>query len=61
MTKPLMIVSCDEHTTPPTDPMSILPAVRERRVHLVDGKLATWYGPRIAHALRELPRLIAGA
>ena len=38
-----------------------LPAVRERRVHLVDGKLATWYGPRIAHALRELPRLIAGA
>jgi len=37
-----------------------IPAVRDRRVHLVDGKLATWYGPRIAEALRVLPRLIAG-
>jgi ABC-type Fe3+-hydroxamate transport system substrate-binding protein len=36
-----------------------IPAVRDRRVHLVDGKLATWYGPRIAEALRVLPRLIA--
>ena len=37
-----------------------IPAVRERRLHLVDGKLATWYGPRIALALRVLPGLIAG-
>ncbi len=37
-----------------------IPAVRERRVHLLDGKLATWYGPRIAEALRVLPRLIEG-
>ena len=37
-----------------------IPAVRERRVRLVDGKLATWYGPRIAEALRVLPRLMAG-
>ena len=37
-----------------------IPAVRDRRVHLVDGKLATWYGPRIAEAFRVLPRLIAG-
>ena len=37
-----------------------VPAVRDRRIHLVDGKLATWYGPRIAEALRVLPRLIAG-
>ena len=37
-----------------------VPAVRDRRIHLVDGKLATWYGPRIAEALRILPRLIAG-
>lgn len=37
-----------------------IPAVRHRRVHLVDGKLATWYGPRIAEAFRVLPRLIAG-
>jgi hypothetical protein len=34
--------------------------VREGRVHLIDGKLATWYGPRIAEALRALPALIAG-
>jgi ABC-type Fe3+-hydroxamate transport system substrate-binding protein len=37
-----------------------IPAVREGRVHLIDGKLATWYGPRIAEALRALPPLIAG-
>jgi len=37
-----------------------MPAVREGRVHLIDGKLATWYGPRIAEALRTLPPLIAG-
>jgi ABC-type Fe3+-hydroxamate transport system substrate-binding protein len=37
-----------------------VPAVREGRVHLIDGKLATWYGPRIADALRVLPALIAG-
>jgi len=37
-----------------------IPAVRDRRLHLIDGKLATWYGPRIAQALRELPGLIAG-
>jgi ABC-type Fe3+-hydroxamate transport system substrate-binding protein len=37
-----------------------VPAVRERRIHLIDGKLATWYGPRIAEALEKLPGLIAG-
>jgi ABC-type hemin transport system substrate-binding protein len=37
-----------------------IPAVRERRIHLIDGKLATWYGPRIAEALETLPGLIAG-
>jgi ABC-type hemin transport system substrate-binding protein len=35
-----------------------IPAVREGRLHLIDGKLATWYGPRIAEALRVLPPLI---
>jgi ABC-type Fe3+-hydroxamate transport system substrate-binding protein len=35
-----------------------VPAVRTGRVHLVDGKLATWYGPRIAHALALLPSLL---
>jgi len=37
-----------------------MPAVSGHRVHLIDGKLATWYGPRIAEALRVLPSLIAG-
>ena len=34
------------------------PAVRDRRVHLVDGKLLSWYGPRIAQALDELPAFL---
>jgi ABC-type Fe3+-hydroxamate transport system substrate-binding protein len=40
-------------------PYSDLPAVRDGRVHLVDGKLLSWYGPRIADALRVLPPLFA--
>jgi ABC-type Fe3+-hydroxamate transport system substrate-binding protein len=35
-----------------------MPAMRDGRIHLVDGKLATWYGPRIAHALEALPPLL---
>ena len=38
-------------------PYPDLPAVRDGRVHLVDGKLLSWYGPRIAEALRVLPPL----
>ena len=34
-----------------------IPAVRERRVLLVDGKPFTWHGPRLADALRTLPPL----
>jgi ABC-type Fe3+-hydroxamate transport system substrate-binding protein len=37
-----------------------IPALRDRRVHLVDGKLLSWYGPRIAQALAELPAMIHG-
>ncbi|MGH7374586.1 MAG: cobalamin-binding protein [Candidatus Rokuibacteriota bacterium] len=40
-------------------PYADLPAVREGRMHLVDGKLLSWYGPRIAEALRVLPPLFA--
>jgi ABC-type Fe3+-hydroxamate transport system substrate-binding protein len=39
-------------------PYPDMPAVRDGRIHLVDGKLATWYGPRIAHALEALPSLL---
>jgi ABC-type Fe3+-hydroxamate transport system substrate-binding protein len=40
-------------------PYREMPAVRDGRLHLVDGKLATWYGPRIAEALRVLPGLLS--
>ncbi|MBN2547838.1 MAG: ABC transporter substrate-binding protein [Anaerolineales bacterium] len=33
------------------------PAVRNARVHLVQGSLITWHGTRLARALRELPAL----
>lgn len=35
-------------------------AVRDGRIHLVDGKPFSWHGPRIAEALRTLPGLIEG-
>ena len=38
-----------------------IPALRDGRVHLIDGKLLSWYGPRIAQALAELPPLLASA
>ena len=34
-----------------------VPAVRDGRILLVDGKPFTWHGPRLADALRTLPRL----
>jgi ABC-type Fe3+-hydroxamate transport system substrate-binding protein len=36
------------------------PALRDARVRLVDGKLLSWYGPRIGEALGTLPGLLAG-
>lgn len=41
-------------------PLADVPAVRTGRVHLVDGKLLSWYGPRIAEALERLPALLSG-
>jgi len=37
-----------------------MPAVRDGRVHLVDGKPFSWHGPRIAEALRTIPPLLVG-
>jgi len=34
-----------------------VPAVRNGRIHLVDGKPFTWHGPRLGDALRTLPAL----
>ena len=35
-----------------------VPAVRTGRVQLIDGKLLSWYGPRIADSLERLPALL---
>ena len=35
-----------------------VPAVRDGRVLLVDGKPFTWHGPRLAEALRSVPALV---
>ncbi len=41
------------------EPLREVPAVRGGRVYFVDGKLVSWYGPRIAEALERLPALLA--
>jgi ABC-type Fe3+-hydroxamate transport system substrate-binding protein len=35
-----------------------IPAAHEDRIHLVDGKLLTWYGPRMASSLSQLAALL---
>jgi ABC-type Fe3+-hydroxamate transport system substrate-binding protein len=42
-------------------PLADVPAVRSGRIHFVDGKLLSWYGPRIAESLERLPPLLGGA
>jgi len=41
-------------------PYADVPAVRDGRLHLVDGKPFSWHGPRIGDALRTLPALFGG-
>ena len=36
-----------------------LPASRAGRIHLIDGTLVSWYGPRIAEAIRVLAEFLA--
>jgi ABC-type Fe3+-hydroxamate transport system substrate-binding protein len=40
------------------DPYPGMPAVRDGRLHLVDGKRFSWHGPRLAEALRTVPVLL---
>lgn len=40
-------------------PFADVPAVRHGRIHLIDGKLVSWYGPRIGRSLRTLRELLA--
>jgi ABC-type Fe3+-hydroxamate transport system substrate-binding protein len=35
-----------------------IPAVRNNQIHLVDGRLLTWHGTRLAHAFDQLPLLL---
>jgi ABC-type Fe3+-hydroxamate transport system substrate-binding protein len=35
-----------------------VPAVRAGRLHLLDGRVLSWYGPRIADSLRTLARIL---
>ncbi len=35
------------------------PAAAHDRIHLIDGTLVSWYGPRIAEAIRVLGRILA--
>ena len=35
-----------------------IPAANEDRIHLVDGKLLTWYGPRMAGSLTQISALL---
>ena len=39
-------------------PFPEVPAVRDRRIFLIDGKMVSWYGPRIGHSLRTLRALL---
>ena len=36
-----------------------VPAVRHGRIHLIDGKMVSWYGPRIGQSLCRLSYLLA--
>jgi ABC-type hemin transport system substrate-binding protein len=36
-----------------------IPAAHSDRIHLVDGKLLTWYGPRMASSLTQLAALLS--
>jgi ABC-type Fe3+-hydroxamate transport system substrate-binding protein len=42
-------------------PYPDVPAVQNDRIHLMDGKLFCWHGPRLAEALRVLPPLFRPA
>lgn len=42
-------------------PLAGTPAARGGRIHVIDGTLPFWHGPRIARALALLRRLAAGA
>ncbi|ETX02285.1 MAG: hypothetical protein ETSY2_35800 [Candidatus Entotheonella gemina] len=40
-------------------PFAEVPAVRHNRIYLIDGKIVSWYGPRIGESLRVLSDLLS--
>jgi ABC-type Fe3+-hydroxamate transport system substrate-binding protein len=40
-------------------PFAEVPAMRQGRIHLIDGKIVSWYGPRIGESLQALSELLA--
>ena len=40
------------------EPYRDVPAVSNGRIHLIDGKIVTWYGPRIGRSLQTLNALL---
>jgi ABC-type Fe3+-hydroxamate transport system substrate-binding protein len=42
-------------------PYTDVPAVRARRIYLVDGKPFSWHGPRVVEALHTLPALFGAS
>ena len=40
-------------------PYADVPAVRDGRIHVIDGKIVSWYGPRIGENLRTLRQVLA--
>lgn len=40
-------------------PFAEVPAVRDGRIHVIDGKLLSWYGSRLGRSLRTLRALLA--
>jgi ABC-type hemin transport system substrate-binding protein len=43
---------------PALEPLAMTPALAEKRVHFVDGKALSWYGPRTAPALEYFKSLL---
>jgi ABC-type Fe3+-hydroxamate transport system substrate-binding protein len=43
------------------EPLADVPAVREGRIYLVDGKPFSWHGRRLGQALDVVPGLLRGA
>ena len=59
----VILLPTEPYAFGPSDRTELLefdcPAAREGRIHIVEGELLTWYGPRMARALTEFSSLLA--